>query len=375
MVHLISDYDLGYRLAIIEKDGETEHNDSFERLYYSDGRITFRSDNASIALNEKLSLFFDSLHSGDIISINSKGLCYVLYNQDLGDTVFFMGGKCNSNCIMCPAVDEERKSEFPNQLNETLALISMIPERINYFVVTGGEPTLNKDGFLQVIKALSDKLIDPNGIILTNGRSFSSEEFVDEYLKISPANTVVAIPVHASTPELHDYITRAKGSFRQTIKGICNLLKRKVFVEIRIVVTKVNCDDLLNIAKLITEHFPMVYRVHFISLEVRGNCIRNKDLVYISPEDSFKKSRAAIDYLVSHGINVGLYNYPLCNVDRKYWFLYKRSIAAEKAVYADNCSECDLRCDCGGLFVSTLKTVDPNTYPIKLLGEKNDKSF
>ena len=70
MVHLISDYDLGYRLAIIEKGDETEHNDSFERLYYSDGRITFRSDNASIALNEKLSLFFDSLHSGDIISIN-----------------------------------------------------------------------------------------------------------------------------------------------------------------------------------------------------------------------------------------------------------------------------------------------------------------
>lgn len=375
MVHLISDYNLGYRLAIIEKDCITDHNDGFERLYYRDGKIDFRSDNASISLDEKLTSFFESLHSGDIISINSKGLCYVLYNQDLGDTVFFMGGNCNSNCIMCPAVDEERKSDFSNQINETLALIPMIPERINYFVVTGGEPTLNKDGFLKVIKALSDKLIDPNGIILTNGRSFSSEEFVDEYLKVAPDDTIIAIPIHASTPELHDYITRADGSFRQTIKGIYNLLKRKALVEIRIVVTKVNCNDLLNIAKFITVHFPMVYRVHFISLEVRGNCIRNKDLVYISPEESFNKSKNAIDYLISHGINVGLYNYPLCNVDRKYWFLYKRSIASEKATYADNCSECDFKCNCGGLFVSTLKTVNPNTYPIKLLGDKNDQSF
>ena len=295
---MIDGYDLGYRLAIIEKDYVINHNDNFERLYYSNRKITFRSDNSSVSLNEKLSAFFETLCEEDIISINNKGLCYVLYNQNLGDTVFFMGGNCNSNCIMCPAVDEERKKDFTNQINETLALISMIPERINYFVVTGGEPTLNRNGFLHVVKALSDKLIDPKGIILTNGRSFCSEEFVSEYLNVSPPGTIVAIPIHASTPELHDYITRADGSFRQTVRGIYNLLKRKVLVEIRIVVTKANCEDLLNIAKLIAEHFPMVYRVHFISLEVRGNCIRNKETVYISPKESFEKSKSAIDYLL-----------------------------------------------------------------------------
>ena len=160
-----------------------------------------------------------------------------------------------------------------------------------------------------------------------------------------------------------------------SLKGINNLLKRKQLVEIRIVVTKVNCDDLLNIAKLIVRLFPKTYRVHFISLEVRGNCVMNKDLVYITPEDSFQKSKSAIDYLLKNGINVGLYNYPLCIVDKKYWFIYKRSISSDKATYCDDCTNCMLKEKCGGLFVSTLKTSHPKVYPLNSIGDRYEQSL
>ena len=364
MVHMIDGYKLGYRMAIVEKDNAVEFNDGFEHMYVEQNRIRFYSDNAVVEVNDKIAVLLNGLDTGDIVSVSDKGICYVLYNQNLGDTVLFMGGNCNSNCIMCPAGDAERKKDFSGQWLNTLKLIEMLPERINYFVITGGEPTLNKDGFLTIVSALREKLCNPSGIVLTNGRSFSSCQLADEFVERAPKGTMVAIPIHGSTEAIHDSITQANGSFKQSLKGIRNLLDRGIRVEIRIVVTRMNCDDLLGIAKLVAACFPDAYCVNFISLEVRGNCLKNKDIVYISPEESFKKSKQAIDYLLTKGITVGLYNYPLCNVDREYWFLCKKSIATEKAVYGSDCEKCDMKDDCGGLFVTTLKLVQPNTYPI-----------
>lgn len=364
MVRLINNYNLGHRLAIVERDDVSEFDNNYEHIFISKDHISFSSDESKMPIDEKTYDYFSDLDTGDIVSINPKGLCYILHSGNKDDTVFFMGGNCNSNCVMCPAGDAERKKDFSNQWQETLNLVDMLPDRLNYYVVTGGEPTLNKEAFLKVISAISNKFYETPGIVLTNGRSFSSKELADNFKKVAPNDIMVAIPIHGSTDKIHDAITRANGSLIQSMKGIHNLIERNIPIEIRIVVTKMNCDDLLNIAKLIIKFFPTAYRVHFISLEVRGNCIKNKELVYIEPEESFKKSRDAIDYLIQNGMNVGLYNYPLCNIDRKYWFLYKKSIAGEKAMYDENCGPCTMKDSCGGLFVSTHNTVHPTVYPI-----------
>ena len=34
--------------------------------------------------------------------------------------------------------------------------------------------------------------------------------------------------------------------------------------------------------------------------------------------------------LIANGINVGLYNFPLCSVPKAYWGLYKKSISEYK---------------------------------------------
>lgn len=364
MVHMIDNYKCGYRMAIIERDVDICHDDKFEHLYVEKNKIKFSSDNAVVELSDKEASIFSDLHTGDVVSISEKGLCYILYNQEQGETVFFMGGNCNSNCLMCPAGDPERKQDYTGQWQTTLKLIEMLPDSICYYVITGGEPTLNRQAFFTVLDTIKSKFYDTGGIVLTNGRSFSSKELADEFIEKSPEDIMVAIPIHGSTAAIHDAITQANGSFRQTLKGIRNLLDRGVCIELRIVVTKMNCDDTVGIAKLIADYFPDVFRVNFISLEVRGNCLKNKDLVYITPKESFEKSKDAIDYLLSKGINVGLYNYPLCNVDREYWLLCKKSISYEKAVYDDNCERCCMKDDCGGLFISTLKSVQPKTYPI-----------
>ena len=142
------------------------------------------------------------------------------------------------------------------------------------------------------------------------------------------------------------------------------LMDSDIKIELRIVVTKVNCEDLLNIAKMITDRFKRVQCVNFIGLEPRGNCALNYEQVFIDYGSSFIKSKPAIEHLVSCGYDVGLYNYPLCAVDRDYWPIAAKSISGYKNVYHSDCDRCDVKPICGGFFTFAMGLVKPKVYPI-----------
>ncbi len=109
-------------------------------------------------------------------------------------------------------------------------------------------------------------------------------------------NLRIAIPIHGSIASKHDYITQAKGGFEQTIRGLTNIINANIETEIRIVVSKLNEDDILDIAKLIVAKFKRVRVVHFVGLEMRGNCAANADKVVISYEEAFQSQRKQFNY-------------------------------------------------------------------------------
>ena len=146
--------------------------------------------------------------------------------------------------------------------------------------------------------------------------------------------------------------------------GIRNLLAAHIAVELRIVVSKLNYLYLVDIARLIAIEFPQVMTVNFVGLETLGNCAKNFHAVYIDYRESFAKIRPAAQLLIDAGINVSLYNYPLCTVERAYWPLCRRSITPYKIRYAPACSNCEAHAFCGGYFASTLAIAGPNVIPI-----------
>ena len=275
----------------------------------------------------------------------------------------YLGGQCNSNCVMCPSFDQERQ-ESPEDEEYVRQFIELLPDELQNYVVTGGEPTMQLNLFFEAMGRLAEKIPKAEALLLTNGRSFSSEKVLDRLLMHCPPFLTVAVPVHGSTSKIHDTITNSDGSFEQTMQGILNLLNRHMAVEIRIVVTQLNKDNVEKIADMICDRFPSVLRVNFISLEVRGNCLINRESVYISPKESFDKSKKAIQKLLAKGIDVGLYNYPLCHVDPGYWFLCKKSISPNKVSYAKECSDCALKDKCGGIFATTMKATKLKVVPI-----------
>lgn len=310
------------------------------------------------------------LHEGAICSLNEQGILWQIFNPSENDATIYMTGHCNSNCVMCPTTEYERRYGEGLTRNMLERFIELLPDNLAHITITGGEPTLRVEDFLFVLGKIKKRFSEVETLLLTNGRSLSIKKLVDMMLIDCPRHMTVGIPLHAAQAELHDCITQVEGSFTETCLGISNLLNRNVSVEIRIVVSKLNIEELENIAELICSKFPETSVVHFIGLETRGNCAKNASEVYISPHDSFQAAKPAIMKLVSAGIDVGLYNFPLCMVEKGFWNLCSRSITPEKIRYAAECDSCEVRNICGGLFYSTLSLAKPKVSPIHFRGGK-----
>ena len=67
---------------------------------------------------------------------------------------------------------------------------------------------------------------------------------------------------------------------------------------------------------------------------------------------------------MTHGIDVKLYNFPLCMVDEGYWSIAAKSISEYKIQYPCECEACTVKEICGGFFGSTLHLMKPTVYPI-----------
>ena len=368
----IPEYDGVSRLCIVSRTQTTTEdllNRNASVLFVQDDSIVFYPESIRLPLDAVSQSRFFLLKEFDIVEIGPRGVLYRTFANEEADATLFMGGGCNSNCIMCPASDTERKKAFAYPRETLLKYIDYLPDDLEYLVITGGEPTLNPALFLEAMECVQQKFPFTNILLLTNGRSFSNRSFFEETYQRLPNRFRVAIPIHGANAIEHDAITQAKHSFEQTIQGIYRFLHAAVPVEIRIVVTKANAGTLVDIAELIARQFPQCLCVNFIGLEPRGNCAKNFDQVFISYADSFRASRPAIDLLISCGINVGLYNYPLCHIDKSYWSLACQSISSYKNVFLEACDTCAVKNICAGFFAAAKRFAHPEAFPVGLDGD------
>ena len=100
-------------------------------------------------------------------------------------------------------------------------------------------------------------------------------------------------------------------------------------------------------------------------MEMNGSAARNRELLWVDYKAFFEKAKPIIRRLIHHGIDVGLYDFPLCAVEPAYWPLAKKSITGWKVRYPEGCAQCDEKAACGGIFRSTALLGLSPVYPIK----------
>lgn len=153
--------------------------------------------------------------------------------------------RCNHRCIFCDAYKKHVKKELTTQ--EILEIIDQMDRlKIPLCVISGGgEPLMRKD-IIQIGEYLIEKNIKSS--ICTNGSLITkkmAKELVNSYERIS-------ISLHGFE-KTHDYITRTKGSFSSTMKGIKNLnsVKKNNIINVNFVLNKYNYREVIPFTKFL----------------------------------------------------------------------------------------------------------------------------
>jgi|GEM_PF-233226 len=170
-----------------------------------------------------------------------------------------VGFSCNNHCLFC--VQGKKRDKFGDkELGEIKKEMDQAIKDCQGIVLTGGEPTIRPD-ILEIVgyaKKLGFQVIQ----IQSNGRMFAYQDFCEKAIK-SGANEF-SPALHGHISDLHDYLTTAKGSFDQTVKGIQNLKKLGQKVVTNTVITKSNYRHLPEIAKLLVSLGVDQYQFAFV---------------------------------------------------------------------------------------------------------------
>jgi His-Xaa-Ser system radical SAM maturase HxsC len=274
----------------------------------------------------------------------------VLYRYGANSHSFLVTERCNSFCIMCS--QPPRAIDDRYLVDEFMEALPLIHPETHEIGITGGEPTLWGDDFIRMVQAAKTHLPGTSLHVLSNGRNFKSLELAVKVARVKHPDLMIGIPLYADYSQLHDYVVQADGAFDDTIRGILNLKRCRVPVEIRVVVHRENYRRLPRLAEFITRNLLFADHVALMGLEIRGFAKSNLDAIWIDPYDYRAELAEAVRTLARYRMRVSVYSHPLCVLPEDIRRFSVKSISDWKNEYFEECKGCSAVEACGGFFSS-----------------------
>lgn len=336
--------------AFLLRDGERDIPEGFGRYIQIQNRLgPANNDMPGIIVGEE----FSYLDDGDIVSVSPSGHLRSIFRANSEHNSILLTERCNNYCLMCSQPPKDVNDGW--LLEEAMDAIRLMPRSLRSLGITGGEPTLLGQGFIDLVLHSKNWLPRTALHILSNGRSFADRAFVQDYASVCHPDVMVGIPLYSCDPARHDYVVQAKGAFDETVRGILNLKQHGQKVEIRVVLHKQTYEHLPALAQYIATNLLFVDHVALMGLEMTGFTRANLNALWIDPVDYKDQLSEATRILAAYGIRTSVYNHPLCLVEKSVEPFYVKSISDWKNEYAKECEPCTRKEACGGFFSSGLK--------------------
>jgi len=148
--------------------------------------------------------------------------------------------RCQNNCVHCyaggPHETEELTSEQWKKVIERL-------HQIGVFILTftGGEPTLRED-LPELLRYAQNKGMVTG--LVTNGRRLKDKNYVKTLENVGLDFVQVTLESHKA--QIHDLMTETKGSWKETVTGIKNIVSTKIYTTTNTTLSKHNTSDFLE---------------------------------------------------------------------------------------------------------------------------------
>ncbi|MDB5334909.1 MAG: moaA 3 [Planctomycetaceae bacterium] len=303
------------------------------------------------------------LTDGDIVYLQPRsGEMWVLYRRSSAFNSMLLTERCNSRCLMCSQPPKESDDfHLADTYFQAIRLMDPVTPELG---ITGGEPTLLGPRLLDLIQECKSQLPQTALHLLSNGRLFSYLSLCQELAEIDHPDLVIGIPLYSDIASKHDFVVQAQGAFDETIRGIMNLERCGVRVELRVVLHNATVDRLPSLARFVARNLPFVEHIALMGLEMMGYAKINLDALWIDPVDYRPNLISAVRILAQHGLNVSIYNHQLCTLDRELWPYARKSISDWKNEYLEVCATCSVQNECGGFFSSAKLRHSAHIHPI-----------
>jgi radical SAM protein with 4Fe4S-binding SPASM domain len=155
--------------------------------------------------------------------------------------------KCQNNCVHCYAGGPHETAELnTSQWKEVIDRLRQIGIFILTF--TGGEPTLRED-LSELLQYAQNKGMVTG--LITNGRKLKDIEYVKTLEKVGLDFVQVTLESHQ--PKVHDLMTAAEGSWKETVAGIKNAVQSQIYVTTNTTLSKYNAPEFLKTIDYIKE--------------------------------------------------------------------------------------------------------------------------
>jgi len=172
----------------------------------------------------------DKLEEGDCVLIDNDGTITVVWEKKSPTNSLLLTEMCDCRCIMCPQPPKAYNKTLTERSKRILNLVKI--KKNQTICLTGGEPTLLKEDFFDILGLINKKHPKAIVMMLTNGKSFANFEFTKRFVSVKPKDFLTCVSMHSDVDEVHDRIVGVKNSFYKTVMGLQNLARFREKIEI-----------------------------------------------------------------------------------------------------------------------------------------------
>ncbi|MVA59265.1 His-Xaa-Ser system radical SAM maturase HxsC [Agrobacterium vitis] len=327
-------------LRLQERHAKSEHDailiemgDDYREYDYQGFSLTVRAPASADLEGDVLLLLPGKTSAHRLIRANSPHNTFLLTEQ------------CDQLCMMCSQPPKKHHTDLFDQF----AIAASLAPAGAYLGLSGGEPLLHKVRLFEFLSIMASTRPDLRFHVLTNGQHFNDEDrgWLSE---IGHDRVLWGIPLYAPEQGLHDQIVGKHGAFERLETSFSILAKAGSAIELRTVVMAQNNSTLPALSDHVSFKLPFIRHWALMQLENIGYGRMNWDKCFIDTSADFHHLAAALSRAIARGIEVSLFNFPLCTLPENFRHLAPSTISDWKRKYLPKCDGCDLISTCGGFF-------------------------